>query len=116
MTGQDRYRINQFILAAFGGPHRVGKIRFDDNRQFGYAEFTVLMDSLATFDADTLTRIVFAAHDWCVRIEFANGGPRRVKLRVHPRHARDGSMHERHPTLQAAVDTWRRHHNIEDGL
>jgi len=117
LTGQERYRIEQTLADAFRGLHHAGKFRHLD----GYTETNVYAGRMSTgrtstFDFDTLTRLVFAAHDWCVRVELDDSSPRMVKLRLHPRRARRGETYARHPTLREAVDKWRDQHDIEDGL
>ena len=63
---------------------------------------------LSTFDFDTLTRLVFLAHDSCTRVEISQGGPRAVKIAIWKRQ-RTGSIYERHPTIEDALKTWRKH-------
>ena len=117
MNGQERYRIEQVISDVFGGLHNAPKIGWHEaDGPFGWAEINPYGSELATFDADRLTRLVFSCHDWCVRAEFNASGPKRVKVRLHPRSARTGGGFERHPTLSQAVEKWRRAHDIEDGL
>lgn len=62
---------------------------------------------LSTFDADYLTRLVFAAHDRCCRVEVHPSGPRGLRVTVHLRAARSEELHRRHPTLEHAVTAWR---------
>lgn len=59
---------------------------------------------LSTFDFDYLTRLVVLAHDACVRVEIVSSGPGCIGLVLHKRHARDGAMHERHPTMEEAIE------------
>ena len=61
---------------------------------------------LSTFDFDSLTRLVFLAHDRAIRVEIDGSGPGMVKLVLHKR-IREGVMHERHPTIEAALQRWR---------
>lgn len=68
-----------------------------------------LRGSLSTFDFDDLTRLVFLAHDYAMRVEI---DPRRngiYKLLFH-RRVREGSLYQRHPTIEQAVNTWRKYH------
>lgn len=58
---------------------------------------------LATRDFSELTRLVVMAHDRCIRAEIAPSGPGRLKILLHKRHARAGSMVERHPTLEEHI-------------
>lgn len=59
---------------------------------------------MSTFDFDLLTRLVFAAHHYCVRASVGNGGPRALKIMLHPRSGRDGRFSQRHPTLMQALE------------
>ena len=64
---------------------------------------------IATYDFDDLTRLVFAAHEFCVRISIQNGGPRRLKIVVHDRKFRvSDSTPTRHPTIDTALANWRK--------
>lgn len=55
---------------------------------------------LSTFDFDHLTCLVRLAHDRCIRASIGPSGPRMVRIILHKRHARTGSMFERHPTWE----------------
>ncbi len=59
---------------------------------------------LSTFDFDELTRLVIAAHHFCVRASIQHSGPRTIKIVLHPRKGRTGAMFERHPTLVEAIE------------
>jgi len=67
--------------------------------------------NLATYDGDHLTRLVFLAHDLCVRVELRPHGPSYVGLVFTPRE-RDGDREQHmrdlrnHPTLDEAVAAW----------
>jgi hypothetical protein len=62
--------------------------------------------SLATFDADDLTRLVLLAHDRCIRVEVGQGGPNRLRIAIHKRE-REGRMYGRHPTIEQAISSFR---------
>lgn len=62
---------------------------------------------LSTYDYDELTRLVFLAHDRCVRAEVLFSGPRMVKIRISKRSGRTGNFAERHPTIEQALADWR---------
>jgi len=66
-----------------------------------------IQDGISSCDYDTLTRLVVAAHDECVRIEICSGGPRQLVIHLHPR-VREGDITERHPTMEEAVVSARR--------
>lgn len=59
---------------------------------------------LATFDNNTLTRLVVLAHDRCVRVEIAPAGPSCVAIKLHARRCREGDSMVRHPTMEKAVE------------
>lgn len=61
----------------------------------------------ATFDFNGLTRLVFLAHDHCVRASVDKSGPGLIKICIWQRDKRTGGMMERHPTLATAVADWR---------
>ncbi len=84
--------------------------RPDWERSF-YVEITASLP-LATYDNDALTRLVFLAHDYCVRVSVQTSSPRHVRLLFHPRQ-RAGSIFDRHPTLEDAVATWRHRHPVQ---
>lgn len=62
---------------------------------------------LSTFDFDTLTRLVFLAHDSCIRVELSQGGPRAIKIAIWKREGRTGRIYDRHPTIETALEAWR---------
>jgi hypothetical protein len=68
---------------------------------------SVFASGLSTFDFDLLTRLVFLAHDRCVRVELANSGPSRIGVKLHRRHTREGCVVERHPTMEEALQKHR---------
>ena len=71
-------------------------------KRFGTGIEVNLRPTLATFDFDTLTKLVVMSHDRCVRVEIAPSGPGLVKLIFHKR-KRDGNMNERHPEIAEAI-------------
>ena len=105
MSGKER-ALN--VLAyAFDGLHHAGKwkVHHESNPKFVFIE-TNKYGALSTFDFNVLTRLVFAAHHWCVRAEVGPSGPGMVKIRLHPRSNRDGTFCERHPSLDEAVSNF----------
>src|ERR1017187_1988032 len=64
--------------------------------------------NFATWDFNNLTRLVFLAHDRCIRVEIDGGGFGNSKFTLFKRHKRDGQMHERHPMLETAYAAWRK--------
>lgn len=91
------------ILAeTFGGLHNVpGRLK-----HFGYWIELCVLGELSTFDFDRLTSLVMGAHAHCCRVSVRAASPQYLRLMFHNRQ-REGSMSERHPTLDEAI-TWRR--------
>lgn len=73
-----------------------------------YIDVVVSDNNFATFDGSYLTRLVVLCHDHCVRCEVQAATRGYLRLRFHPRHGRDGSMWERHPTMENAVEGCRK--------
>lgn len=93
----------QRVLArAYFGIHHVPYW----NRRRGWGpegvKVTVYGD-VSTCDFDTLTRLVVAAHDECVRLRVMSGGPSYLVLAFTDR-AREGDITERHPTMEEALE------------
>ena len=59
--------------------------------------------SLASYDFNDLTRLVFMAHHFCVRVEVHAIANNLLGIMFHPR-VRSGAVFERHPTLREAVE------------
>lgn len=68
---------------------------------------------LATHDNDALTRLVFLAHDACIRVSIEARTFHHLTLYFHPRAVREGFIAERHPTIEAALARHRAAHPIE---
>lgn len=98
--------IDFFAELYFGKHHFPGKIK-----EFGPGWCMNHYGNLATFDFDGLTRLVFLAHDRCVRVSIMSSGPRMIKIALHKRTTREGSMFERHPTIENALAEWRKRHD-----
>ena len=65
-----------------------------------------IRESLATFDHQRLSELVVLCHDACIRL--------RIEPRTHShlrlffcRRRRDGAIHERHPTMEQAIESVR---------
>ena len=71
-----------------------------------------LPGQLATFDGDVLTVLVVLCHDKAIRCEINPRSNSYLTLRFHQR-AREGSMFERHPTLEDHVKKIREHYTTD---
>ena len=65
-------------------------------------------NGLATFDFDSLTKLVFLCHEARIRCCIDPGGPRMFRLSFWPRQA-TGQLYQRHPNLDEAVADFRRY-------
>lgn len=100
----DHWECAKLAARLHGGFHHMAKVK-----EWGQGiKVQTYPHRLSTFDFNMLTELVFAAHDECVRIEIAQGGPGRVALVLHRRHQREGRMTERHPTVETALAEWRK--------
>lgn len=97
----------EFFSVLFFGEHHIPS----DVKPFGRGwKINAYGGSLATFDFDGLTRLVFLAHDRCVRVELVQGGPGRIGIAIWKRHGRSGDISVRHPTIKCALVNWRMKH------
>jgi hypothetical protein len=69
-------------------------------------EINVDDNYFSTYDFDYLTRLVFLAHEFCVRVSVCQSGRGMIKIQFHERKNRTGGMWERHPTLDHAVSSF----------
>ena len=99
----DQWECAQLAARIHGGFHHMAEVK----QAYTGIKVQTHPHRLATFDFNLLTELVFAAHDACIRVEIAQGGPGRVGLQFHKRHKREGSMYEYHPTLEQAYARWR---------
>lgn len=97
-----------YFAELFGGEHHIPSTGVKESGPYGW--HVNYYGDLATYDFNVLTRAVFLAHDRCMRLSIDPSGPRLVKLTVYQRYERDGGMMERHPTLEQAVESWRKSH------
>lgn len=97
MTGPER--MEAVLACAFRGIHHVRRINKESDKYW----FVSVWGGISTFDFDQLTRLVIAAHHYCVRVEIGSSGPGMIKLHLSPR-VRNGCMVTRHDTIRQAVD------------
>lgn len=81
----------------FGEHHFPGEIK-----PWGEGWSMPAQNNLATFDFNHLTRLVVMAHDRCIRVEVVPKGMNRMVIVLHKRQ-REGSMYERHPTIEDQI-------------
>jgi len=96
-----------FAELTFGEHHFLS-----EPRPFGYGGWIMTYKrDMATFDFDELTRLVFLAHDHCIRAQVMTGGPRGLRIAIWKRE-REGGIARRHPTLDQAMEKWRKLHPV----
>jgi hypothetical protein len=101
-------RMQAVLAATFGGLHNAPRPIHKLHEGTPYEHWEVsTSQELATFDFNRLTALVVAAHDRCVRVSVVSSGPNMVKIVLFPRKGRGGSMSERHPTIEDALETIR---------
>jgi hypothetical protein len=93
----------EFFAKVFRGEHHIpGKLK-----PFGTGWKVGNVYRPSTWDYDELTRLVFFAHDFGVRVEILPGQPGKVAIaawkRVRLEEAGDSPIVEGHPTLEQAV-------------
>lgn len=104
---EDQWECFEMLCDLFFGAHHVhGKI-YECGPKGIYINCTNANNVFGTFDYSNLTRAVIMAHDRCIRFSIEPSGPSMLKLVFHKQHKRDGQMHERHPTLEQAIETLR---------
>jgi hypothetical protein len=91
-----------FFIAFYGGEHHFPS----DLKPYGFGWSMSHFGSMATFDFNELTRLVLLAHERCIRAEISQGGPNRLRIAIWKRE-REGAMHERHPTIEQAIEEFR---------
>lgn len=92
-------RVAAILDAIFAIYNVHGRLVLSDERR---AEWLCSGD-LSTFDGDVLTQLVVRCHDACIRISIEACTPRYVRVVFHRRTGREGSLYERHPSIEDAI-------------
>jgi hypothetical protein len=99
----DHWECYEFLADLFHGFHHICG-RLHEHGDGIALNCTNASNRFATFDFDYLTRAVLMAHERCIRFSIEPSGPGMLKLILHKRHKREGSMYERHPTIEQAIE------------
>jgi len=67
----------------------------------------------STFDSNSLTTAVFMAHDRCIRLSICSSGRGLIRICLWKRKNRNGQLFERHPTLDEAIQIYRKSYPIK---
>jgi len=86
----------------------------DWGRSWTFFPVQIPSGAMATTDNPYLTRLVFAAHDDCVRVQVSAHTFRHVMIGMHSGRAREGGTMSSHPTAEAALAAWRQNHKSKD--
>lgn len=94
-----------FFSEYYRGEHHIPGCKV---KKFGFNGWCVSDDrgGLDTYDFNQLTRLVFMAHEKCIRVEIAPLSSSRLRIAIWKR-KRDGSMSQRHPDLQTAIEQFK---------
>lgn len=105
MTPLTKEEAIEFFSEFYGGEHHIPNCEV---KQFGYG-WCVHHDrgDMATYDFSNLTRLVFMAHDKCIRVSVEAIRNGIIRIAIWKRD-REGSIDQRHPTLEQAIETFRK--------
>jgi hypothetical protein len=114
MSDMPKVEAVSFFSELYFGEHHIparGCCGAHGVKEFGPGSWYVNHSGdIATYDYDFLTRLVFLAHDKCIRASVQNSGPRLIKIVIWKRDGRTGRMAEGHPTIETALGKWRERH------
>jgi hypothetical protein len=77
-----------------------------------HIEVRVVHKDWASFDSNLLTKLIFLAHDRCLRVSLNPRSHHAMTLLFHQR-KREGGVWERHPTIEQALEEHRKWYPIE---
>jgi hypothetical protein len=106
-------RVAELLDDLFGGIYHLEGAELVDWANDHHIEVRVAYKEWATFDSNLLTRLVFLAHDRCLRLSVSPRSHRALTLLFYPRQ-RGGRIDERHPTLEEAVAEHRAWYRADD--
>lgn len=97
----DQWQCMELLADLFHGFHHVDSERV---RVFGTGISYNMRETFATFDSNFLTRLVLLSHQQCIRASILPSGFGYIKVALHKRHSREGSMCQRHPDLNDLIE------------
>jgi hypothetical protein len=100
----DQQRCLQLLIALYGGKHHLSAVY-----EWG-SGIKMRERVLSTFDWNTLSELVFLAHDRAVRVQITDGW-----IILHARQ-REGDISPGHPTLEEAIFRYRSKYSTSQGL
>lgn len=79
---------------------QLSKTNWDNDT---WIDFALGWHQLSTFDGNELTRLVILCHDRMIRCSIGAKNFHHIGLMFHKRKGREGSINERHPTIEDAI-------------
>jgi hypothetical protein len=112
-TGKTLSPLGEKVAAILGEVY-AGIYHIDDEVRHKRVEWdnlfyieVVVNHTFSTFDSANLTQLVILCHDNCVRLDIGAKAHKYVFLGFSARDGREGSMSQRHPTIEQAIKTIR---------
>jgi len=97
----------EFFCEFYGGEHKI-------RNEITPCGFGWKIDdrntNFATFDGSGLTKLVLLAHEKCVRVDIQSEIPQVMEICIWKRE-REGGVSERHPTIEQAIESFRKNRN-----
>lgn len=95
-----------FFSEFYYGEHHIPNYK---PKLYGSSGYSVIHDrgDLATYDFNQLTRLVFMAHEKCIRVELTGYSSRKIRIAIWKRNGTEGNMSRIHPTIEDALAKFR---------
>lgn len=101
----------EFFSEFYGGKHHIpGDVRENNNGWWGVAHY----GELASYDYNCLTRLVFLAHDKCVRVAVHGCNGEHVRISIWSRDPGEECVESGHPTIEEALSKWRKNNSARE--
>jgi hypothetical protein len=107
-----REQANEFFSMVLRASPSTFCVREDGDGVFSVSEYVGEL-GLSSFDNDTLTRLVLAAHERCVRVWVTPGQPKHLRLNAQARDPASFEMAHAHPTIAEAIAKFARHDGVD---
>lgn len=103
---EDQWECHLMLADLMNGfNHTFGTIKPSSDDGISIA---IRYEDWSTFDFDRLTRAVFMAHDRCIRFEISHSSSGYLRLSFHKRKREADDICRTHPTLEQALEKFRK--------